>query len=120
RGLVDTPVRKHTCLDVAPVPVDAFGTEDRVADLQFSEGLGGAVRHENWRTAIHAVHASMFAAPVGIDGLPKVDVGRFVAADDRARGLGQHDGLDATRLFILEPAIVLESLGEVVEAAGRL
>src|SRR5690242_18076749 len=62
----------------------------------------------------------MLAASIRIDRLTEPDIWRLVAADDRARRLGHRDGVDAVGQFLFGPAVVLESLREFVEAAGRV
>src|SRR5450830_434075 len=57
-----------------------------------------------------AVAAAMLAAPVGVDRLVKSDVGRIVAAQGTARGLGDHLGGRSGRIGVkplgAHPAIV--------------
>src|SRR5690242_12612249 len=113
-------MREDLRRDVPATSTGEFGAEDRIANLQISERLRRVVGHEHRGIPSGAINAAMFAAPVWVDGLAEADVGRLVAADDRTRGLRQHDGLALLRLFIFVPAVVLESLREDVETAGRL
>ncbi len=53
-----------------------------------------------------AVDAAVLAAAIGIDRAVEADVGRVVAGDDLARGVGAHRGLERRQILDALPAVV--------------
>ena len=101
-----TPVSENPCPHVAPVPARPHGTVDRVSDPNIRDRPRRAVRHQDRRAAMQAVHAPVLASPVRVDRLFERNVWRVVAGDDRARSLRTHLGRDRRRHFVAIPTIV--------------
>src|SRR6185436_20647663 len=110
---------KDRCLLVPPVPTESTCSVDFIANADICQRLRRAIPHQYRSFAVRTVHARMLASPIRIDRLAESDVGRVVAADDRARRLGGDRGFELVRrLFLFVPAVALELFGQLVEASG--
>src|SRR5579862_1752820 len=68
KGWLDArPLIEHNCLDQTPVAAPAFCSVDPSPHLQIAEWGLGPIRHKDAGIAVHAVAASMRAAPIRID-----------------------------------------------------
>src|SRR5216683_1510773 len=119
RRLDYAPMSEDSRLHITPVPAFARRSIEHVTSAHIGNRSHAAVSHEKRGIAVHAVHAPMLAAPVGIDRLRKAYVGRVVARDDRARALLGDAGLQLGGVsFLGRPAVVEWLARERLEAAG--
>src|ERR1039457_4086849 len=67
-----------------------------------------------------AVNAAVLAAAIGIDRAVETDVGRIVAGDDLAGGVGLHRGLERRQFVERPPAVVEGDARQWLVAAGGI